>query len=210
MSCSFYQWVRYVKSGEHTRAIFLSHIRILNNHVPCACMCLSTHFLHVCRNYGFQSVSLTTIYPLEGGSKCICWIFSSSRKHWGTRLLFAGCSRCRWAILLKWSPLPRFRLELASAAVTIKKHNWAFKNVWWRRIKDVWGAHKRKRALKGLLDREPQTILNRRRARKALVIFGHVLGTGYSLFSTIQAWRDQVCFPDNSVLYLTCPRARET
>ena len=102
-----------------TLVLFFSHIRILNNHVHCACMCLSTHFLHVCRNYGFQSVSLTTIYPLEGGSKCICWIFSSSRKHWGTRLLFAGCSRCRWAILLKWSPLPRFRLELASAAVTI-------------------------------------------------------------------------------------------
>ena len=40
------------------------------------------------------------------------------------------------------------------------------------------GAHKRKRALKGLLDREPQTILNRRRARKALVIVGHILGTG--------------------------------
>ena len=77
-------------------------------------------------------------------------------------------------------------------------------------LRTYMGAHKRKRALKGLLDREPQTILNRRRARKALVIFGHVLGTGYSLFSTIQAWRDQVCFPDNSVLHLTCPRARET
>ena len=123
MSCSFYQWVRYVKSGEHTRAIFLSHIRILNNHVHCACMCLSSHFLHACRNIEFVIMALRAcLWPrstLWRGSKCICWIFSSPRKHWGTRLLFAGCSRCRWAILLKWSPLPRFRLELASAAVTI-------------------------------------------------------------------------------------------
>lgn len=49
-----------------TLVLFFSHIRILNNHVHCACMCLSKHFLHVCRNYGFQSVSLTTIYPLVG------------------------------------------------------------------------------------------------------------------------------------------------
>ena len=106
-----------------TLVLFFSHIRILNNHVLCACMCLSTHFLHVCRNLEFVfRVFRACLWPrstLWWGSKCICWIFSSSRKHWGTRLLFAGCSRCRWAILLKWSPLPRFRLELASAAVTI-------------------------------------------------------------------------------------------
>ena len=36
-----------------TLVLFFSHIRILNNHVPCACMCLSTHFLHVCRNLEF-------------------------------------------------------------------------------------------------------------------------------------------------------------
>ena len=106
-----------------TLVLFFSHIHILNNHVHCACMCLSTHFLHVCRNLEFVvMVFRACLWPrstLWRGSKCICWIFSSFRKHWGTRLLFAGCSRCRWAILLKWSPLPRFRLELASAAVTI-------------------------------------------------------------------------------------------
>ena len=107
-----------------TLVLFFSPIYVYWIIMCLVLVCAYQHiFLHVCRNLEFVvMVFRACLWPrstLWWGSKCICWIFSSPRKHWGTRLLFAGCSRCRWAILLKWSPLPRFRLELASAAVTI-------------------------------------------------------------------------------------------